>query len=237
MWGLSGGRWLLSALPASGWSGRRKKGQADDHTLRGCGDAGGQRWPAATGERLPDDGGTTGCGYSQSSLPRGVRPGDADELVCGVEAGAVAGAHCSVEELPGGAPGARGTSCGEGWNGGVDRAIDVLVSTVGGVYPQALTTSCLLAGGEILHERAAVASARAANATAVGHVPSPRPAHARAAAQPSSRYWAENGMSPRRRPAACSPAGGPRRRRLLRGRTAVRRSAGPGRGRGRPRAR
>ncbi|MFH9008592.1 hypothetical protein ACH4E5_35810 [Streptomyces afghaniensis] len=39
----------------------------------------------------------------------GIEPGDAHEPVCAVEAGAVAGAHCSVEDLPCCAPGARAT--------------------------------------------------------------------------------------------------------------------------------
>ncbi|WP_405681851.1 hypothetical protein [Streptomyces sp. NBC_00057] len=53
----------------------------------------------------------------------GLEPNEADELVCAMEAGAVAGAHCWVEELPGCAPDAHGTAYGEGWEGAVDRAL------------------------------------------------------------------------------------------------------------------
>ncbi|MFD4955182.1 hypothetical protein [Streptomyces sp. NPDC058451] len=59
----------------------------------------------------------------------GLEPDEADELVCALEAAAVAGAHCWVEELDGCAPDAHGTAYGEGWDGGVDRALEVLVST------------------------------------------------------------------------------------------------------------
>ncbi|WP_143670365.1 hypothetical protein [Streptomyces antimycoticus] len=54
-----------------------------------------------------------------------MEPDEADELLCAVEAGAVAGAHCWVAELPGCAPGVHGTAYGDGWDGGVDRAIGV----------------------------------------------------------------------------------------------------------------
>ncbi|MFF9352783.1 hypothetical protein [Streptomyces sp. NPDC014734] len=86
----------------------------------------------------------------------GLEPDEADELVCAMEAGAVAGAHCWVEELDGCAPDAHGTAYGEGWDGGVDRALDVLVSTADSAYRQrgrARVTRSLLIGGEILHSR------------------------------------------------------------------------------------
>ncbi|MFI5867438.1 hypothetical protein [Streptomyces sp. NPDC051546] len=90
----------------------------------------------------------------------GLEPDEADELVCAMEAGAVAGAHCWVEELPGCAPGAHGTAYGDGWDGAVDRALDVLVSTADSAYRQrgrAHVTRSLLIGGEILHNRIAAA--------------------------------------------------------------------------------
>ncbi|GGZ42608.1 hypothetical protein [Streptomyces poonensis] len=43
--------------------------------------------------------------------------------------GAVAGAHCWVEELNGCAPDAHGTAYGEGWDSAVGKALDVLAST------------------------------------------------------------------------------------------------------------
>ncbi|MFD3553522.1 hypothetical protein ACFWWA_15610 [Streptomyces goshikiensis] len=55
----------------------------------------------------------------------GLEPDEADELVCAMEAGAVAGAHCWVEELPGCAPDAHGTAYGGGWDGAVDRALEL----------------------------------------------------------------------------------------------------------------
>ncbi|MDG9687792.1 hypothetical protein QC334_34555 [Streptomyces sp. DH18] len=66
----------------------------------------------------------------------GLEPDEADELVCAPEGGAVAGATCWVEELPGGAPDAHGTAYGDGWDGAVDRALDVLVSTAHSTYRQ-----------------------------------------------------------------------------------------------------
>ncbi|MFI8522753.1 hypothetical protein ACIGEZ_33915 [Streptomyces sp. NPDC085481] len=90
----------------------------------------------------------------------GLEPDEADELVCALEAGAVAGAHCSVEELDGCAPGAHGTAYGKGWDGGVDRALEVLVSTADSVYRQrgrARVAGALLIGGEILRSRLAAA--------------------------------------------------------------------------------
>ncbi|MFE7403759.1 hypothetical protein [Streptomyces sp. NPDC057557] len=77
-----------------------------------------------------------------------------------MEAGAVAGAHCWVEELSGCAPDAHGTAYGDGWDGAVGRALDVLVSTADSVYRQrgrARVTRSLLIGGEILHNRLAAA--------------------------------------------------------------------------------
>ncbi|MFC9501069.1 hypothetical protein [Streptomyces sp. NPDC056982] len=88
----------------------------------------------------------------------GLEPDEADELVCALEAGAVAGAHCWVEELPGCAPGARGAECAEGWGGAVHRSLGVLVSTADNVYRQrghAHVTRSLFIGGEILHNRLA----------------------------------------------------------------------------------
>ncbi|MFF2852948.1 hypothetical protein ACFVT5_42690 [Streptomyces sp. NPDC058001] len=90
----------------------------------------------------------------------GLEPDEADELVCAMEAGAVAGAHCWVEELPGCAPDARGTAYGNGWDGAVDRALDVLVSTAESAYRQrerAHVTRSQLIGGEILRNRIATA--------------------------------------------------------------------------------
>ncbi|MFE4540694.1 hypothetical protein ACFRKB_37450 [Streptomyces scopuliridis] len=90
----------------------------------------------------------------------GLKPDEADELVCAMEAGAVAGAHCWVEELPGCAPDAHGTVYGNGWDGAVDRALDVLVSTADNAYRQrgrARVTRSLLIGREILHNRIAAA--------------------------------------------------------------------------------
>ena len=90
----------------------------------------------------------------------GVEPDEADVLVCAMEAGAVAGAHCWVEELDGCAPDAHGTAYGDGWDGGVDRALEVLVSTAEGVYRQrgrARVAGALLIGGEILRNRLAAA--------------------------------------------------------------------------------
>ncbi|MFD7409739.1 hypothetical protein ACFV7R_45760 [Streptomyces sp. NPDC059866] len=86
----------------------------------------------------------------------GLNPDEADELVCAVEAGAVAGGHCWVEEKFAMAPGARGEAYGEGWDGGVKAATDTLVSTADSVYRQrgrALTTNALMKFGEIIHNR------------------------------------------------------------------------------------
>lgn len=83
----------------------------------------------------------------------GVEPDEADELVCALEAGAVAGAHCWVEELDGCAPDAHGTAYGEGFDGGVERALQVLMSTADSSYRQrgrARVTRSVLIGGEIL---------------------------------------------------------------------------------------
>ncbi|MFF8950693.1 hypothetical protein ACF09I_18170 [Streptomyces sp. NPDC014940] len=57
----------------------------------------------------------------------GLEPDEVDELVCTLEAGAVAGAHFGVEELPGCARDVQGTAYGEGWYGAVNRALDVLI--------------------------------------------------------------------------------------------------------------
>ncbi|MFE7045988.1 hypothetical protein ACFU9X_43360 [Streptomyces atratus] len=100
----------------------------------------------------------------------GLEPDEADELVCAMEAGAVAGAHCWAEELDGCAPEARGTEYGEGWDCGVDRALDVLVSTTDSAYRQrgrARVAKALLIGGEILANRLAAAE-RAAGASPGG---------------------------------------------------------------------
>ncbi|MFD9545056.1 hypothetical protein [Streptomyces sp. NPDC060022] len=85
-------------------------------------------------------------------------------------AGAVAGAHCWVEELPGCAPDAHSTAYGDGWDGAVDRALDVLVSTVDSAHRQrgrARVTRSLLNAGEILANRRAAAD-QAAVADPVG---------------------------------------------------------------------
>ncbi|MFC9462711.1 hypothetical protein ACFT16_44370, partial [Streptomyces sp. NPDC056983] len=53
----------------------------------------------------------------------GLEPDEADELVCAREAGAVARAHCWVEELGRLRSRRPGAECAEGWDGGVDRAL------------------------------------------------------------------------------------------------------------------
>ncbi|WP_103529062.1 hypothetical protein [Streptomyces sp. SM12] len=101
----------------------------------------------------------------------GLEPDEADELVCAMEAGAVAGAHCWVKELPGCAPDAHGTAYGDGWDSAVDRALDVLVSTADSAYRQrgrARVTRSLLIGGEILQNRIASAERAAEAGPSVG---------------------------------------------------------------------
>ncbi|MEU9158096.1 hypothetical protein AB0D59_48125 [Streptomyces sp. NPDC048417] len=86
----------------------------------------------------------------------GLEPDDADELVCSVEAGAVAGGHCRVEEKFAMAPDSKGEAYGEGWDGGVSAATATLVSTADSAYRQrgrALTTSAAMKLGEIIHNR------------------------------------------------------------------------------------
>lgn len=84
----------------------------------------------------------------------GIEPDEADQLVCAVEAGAVAGGHCWVEEQCELAPDDRGEAYGQGWDGGVTAATDTLVSTADSVYRQrgrALTTSAVQKLAEIIH--------------------------------------------------------------------------------------
>jgi hypothetical protein len=84
----------------------------------------------------------------------GIEPEEADQLVCAVEAGTVAGGHCWVEEQFARAPDGRGEAYGQGWDGGVTSATDTFVSTADSVYRQrgrALTTTALTKFAEIIH--------------------------------------------------------------------------------------
>lgn len=86
----------------------------------------------------------------------GIEPDEADQLVCAVEAGAVAGGHCWVEEQFATAPDEQGGAYGHGWDAGITVATDTLVSTADSVYRQrgrALSTSALLQFTEIVHSR------------------------------------------------------------------------------------
>ncbi|MCE7079596.1 hypothetical protein [Streptomyces sp. ST2-7A] len=86
----------------------------------------------------------------------GLEPDEADELLCALEAGAVADAHCWVEELHGSAPAAQGAAHEEGWDAGVDRALEVLARVADSTYRQhgrARATRSLLGSGEIPHNR------------------------------------------------------------------------------------
>lgn len=84
----------------------------------------------------------------------GIEPDEADELVCAVEAGAVAGGHCWVEEQCELAPEGRGEAYGQGWDDATTAATNTLISTADSVYRQrgrALTTSAVQKLAEITH--------------------------------------------------------------------------------------
>ncbi|MFJ2007966.1 hypothetical protein [Streptomyces chartreusis] len=106
----------------------------------------------------------------------GVEPDAADELVGAVEAGAVAGAHCWVEELPGSAPRAEGAVYGKGWDGGISAATNSLIKTADYLYRQhgrARVASSLLAFGGILYRRLETAEPAHETDAAGTAVPSP----------------------------------------------------------------
>jgi hypothetical protein len=101
----------------------------------------------------------------------GIEPDEADQLVCAVEAGAVAGGHCWVEEQFARAPDERGEAYGQGWDDATTAATDTLVSTADSVYRQrgrALTTSAVQKLAEIIHNHQQTHSADVVNKPEVG---------------------------------------------------------------------
>ncbi|MGW7603170.1 hypothetical protein [Streptomyces antimycoticus] len=66
----------------------------------------------------------------------GLSAENADELMCAIEAGAVAGAQCQVVEWDGSAPSERGEAYGEGWYDGVTTVCNQLVRAADFLYQQ-----------------------------------------------------------------------------------------------------
>ncbi|MFD7168444.1 hypothetical protein [Streptomyces violascens] len=86
----------------------------------------------------------------------GLAPEEADELMCAIEAGSVAGAHSGVEEQFAMAPEVRGEVYGEGWDDGVTAVTGDLVAIADGLYRQrgrALSTRALMTFAEVVHDR------------------------------------------------------------------------------------
>lgn len=86
----------------------------------------------------------------------GLAHEEADELVCAIEAGSVAGAHCGAEEQLALAPGGRGEAYGEGWDGGASAVMGDLVEVADGLYRQrgrGLSVGALMKFAAIVHSR------------------------------------------------------------------------------------